>query len=45
MWVRANPISFMMVFDDDTEPYEEAYPNEYHKCDDCKKQVQVIEGD
>jgi len=45
MWVRANPISFMMVFDEDTEPYEEVYPNDYHKCDDCKKQVQIIEGD
>jgi|TARA_R100001377_G_scaffold71121_1_gene46676 hypothetical protein len=35
----------MMVFDEDTEPYEEAYPNEYHRCDDCDKQVQVKEGD
>lgn len=42
MWVRANPLAIVLEPHYDTEPYTQGM-NEYHKCDDCNKQVQVKE--
>ena len=42
MWVRANPLAIMLEPHYDTEPYTKGL-NEYHRCDNCNKLVQVKE--
>ena len=42
-WVRANRISWMLMWDDDVHAYTDTFPASNTKCMDCGKLVELKE--